>query len=346
MIQQAVKRDIGLDVIRAMAIIMVITIHVASGAVTVGVGSLNWYGALFWAALARPAVPLFFMCSGALMLGRDIPLKRLYGHNMLRIIVAMLVWAFGYHLVKLLPNGLTLAGLWGAVKSTLVLNHEVHFYYLHILILVYAFVPIVRVFLRNASCRETEYLLVIWFLVGILTPLLRQFWPFSLVGPLNQWYKMNMSYAAIGYGVLGWYLKQYGHTISGKWYWLALAAGLAMTFGGTAVFSLWSGALVERFLEGMSPGPMLMASGLFGLMADRKSWPGWLEKPAGRLALSSFCIYLVHILTLRFVRSLGLNPAAAPSLAVIPLITLAILLLSHLCWEVLRHIPVVKIWLI
>ena len=206
---QTVKRDMGLDMVRATAIVMVITVHVAASAITANVGSPNWYGGLFWATLARPSVPLFFMCSGALMLGRDIPLKRLYGHNMLRIIGAMLVWAFGYHVVELLPGQLNMASLWHAVKSTLVLNHASHFYYLHILILVYAFVPIVRVFTRNATRRETEYLLTIWFAVGILTPLLQQFWPFTLVSPMRQWYKMNMSYAAIGYGVLGYYLKRY-----------------------------------------------------------------------------------------------------------------------------------------
>ena len=346
MIQQAVKRDIGLDLVRAMAIVMVVIIHTASGAATAGVGSANWYGALSWAALARPAVPLFFMCSGALMLGRDIPLKRLYGHNMLRVIVAMLVWAFVYQLDGLTPGQLTPANLWYAVKSTLVLNHVFHFYYLHILILVYAFVPIVRVFIRGASRREVEYLLVIWLAVGILTPLLQSFWPFTLVSPMRQWYKMNMSYAAIGYGVLGWYLKQYGNTIAGKWYWLAFTGGLALTFGGTAILSLRAGWLVESFLEGMSPGPMLMAFGLFGLMANRESWPGWLEKAGGRLALSSFCIYLIHILVLVHAREMGLDPAASPSLVIIPLSVLAVMIPSYLCWEVLRHIPIVKTWLI
>ena len=346
MTHQTAKRDMGMDVIRTMAIAMVITIHAASGAVTVGIGGLNWYGALFWAALARPAVPLFFLCSGALMLGRDIPLKRLFGRNMLRIVLAMLVWALGYQLAALFPGRLNPAGLWDAVKNTLTLNHEFHFYYLHILILVYAFLPAVRVFIRNASRQETEYLLALWFTVGILFPLLRYFPPFSLISPLNAWYKMGMAYAAIGYGVLGWYLKQYGRTIPEKWYWLALAAGFTLTFAGTAFFSLRSGALDERFLEGMSPGPMFMAFGLFGLMANREKWPAPVARVSGRLALSAFCVYLVHILVMRVEIRLGLDVTAVPSLAVIPLTTLAVMIPSHLCWEVLRHIPFVRTWLI
>ena len=346
MAQQGSKRDVGLDVVRAAAIVLVVTIHVAGNSLSAGVGGLNWWGSLLWGTLARPAVPLFLLCSGALMLGRDIPLKRLFGHNLLRIVLAMLVWALGYQLVGLFPGRLNPAGLWNAVENTLLFRHEFHFYYLHILILVYVFLPAVRVFVRNASRQETEYLLALWFAAGILIPLLRYFPPFSLIYPLNAWYKMGMAYAAIGYGVLGLYLKRYGGELAPKWYALAWAAGFILTFAGTAFFSLRSGALDERFLEGMSPGPMLMALGLFGRMANRERWPDPVVKASGRLALSAFCIYLVHILVMRVEIKLGLDVTAAPSLIVIPLATLAVMIPSCLCWEVLRHIPIVRTWLI
>lgn len=346
MTQRAVERDGGLDVVRAMAIAMVVTIHIAGSSMYLPVGSSDWWGALFWGVVARPAVPLFFMCSGALMLGRDIPLKRLYGHNMLRIVAAMLVWALGYQLDSILPGQPGLAGLWNAVKNTLLFRHEFHFYYLHILILVYAFLPVTQVFVRSASRRELEYLLIFWFVTGILFPVLRYYMPFSLIYTVELWYMMNMAYAAVGYGVLGWYLKRYGAGIPAVWYWLALAGGLAVTFGATAFFSLRSGVLDARFLEGMSPGPMLMALGLFGLMANREKWPAPVAKVAGRLALSAFCVYLVHILIMHKEEEFGLNVHAAPCLIVIPLSVLAVLIPSHLCWEVLRHIPIVRTWFI
>ena len=346
MAQQTGKRDAGLDVVRAAAIVFVVIIHIAGNSLVVGVGSFNWWGSLFWGALARPAVPLFFMCSGALMLGRDIPLKRLYGRNMLRIVVAMLVWAFGYQLVPVLSGQPDLAGLWSAIKNTLLFRHEFHFYYLHILILVYAFLPVTQVFIRGASKRELEYLLGFWFVTGILFHLIGQFWPFTLIEPLNTWYKLGMGYAAIGYGVLGWYLKRYGSSVSHIWYWLALVSGLAVTFAGTAVFSLRAGMLDDRFLGGMSPGPMLMALGLFGLMANREKWPAPVVRVSGRLALSAFCIYLVHVLIMRVEMKLGMDVFASPSLVVIPLSALAVMVPSHLCWEVLRHIPIIKTWLV
>lgn len=346
MIQQTEKRDAGLDAVRTMAIAMVITIHIAGSSMYLPVGSADWWGATFWSVVARPAVPLFFMCSGALMLGRDISLKRLYGHNMARIIVAMLVWALGYQLVDLFSNQLNPTGLWSAVKNTLTFNHEFHFYYLHILILVYAFIPITRVFVRSASRRDLEYLLIFWLITGILFPLLQSFPPFSLIYTVGLWYKMNMAYSAIGFGVLGWYLKRYGGELAPRWYVLAWAMGLAVTFGGTAVFSLRGGALDERFLEGMSPGPMLMALGLFGLMANWEKWPAPVVRVSRRLARSAFCVYLIHVLIMHIEIRMGLDLHATPCLIVVPLSLLAVLIPSHLCWEVLRHIPIVKTWLI
>lgn len=347
MAQTETRRSRGLDVLRALAIGMVVTIHVSSAGLSGAVGTPDWWGALFWGSVARPAVPLFFLCSGALMMDRDIPLRRLLSHNVLRIVLAMFAWAYVYQVYELLTGGgVTLAGLWEAAKRTLLFQHAFHFYYLHILLLVYAFLPVARVFLRHASRREIEYLLAFWFVTGILFPLIQHFWPFSLVPPIGIWYRMNMSYAAIGYGVLGCYLRRYGSGASPGWYALAWAAGLALTFGGTAVSSLQAGTLSEIFLEGMSPGPMLMALGLFGLAANREHWPLPVERATNRLARAAFCVYLVHILALQGVNWLGLDQAGSPCGLTIPVTALAVLALSWLCWEILRHIPLVKTYLI
>lgn len=333
------------DVVRAIAILMVITIHVASPAIQRSVGSANWWGALVWGVLARPAVPLFFMCSGALMLDRDIPLKRLYGHNLLRILIAMFVWALGYHLLPVLKN-FSLAGVWDAVKHTLVLDHEFHFYYLHILILVYVFVPVVRVFVRAACRRELEYLLGIWFVVGILLPVLRSVWPFTLVYTLTgNWYVMNMTYSAIGYGVLGYYMKQYGRTLPSGLLAGAWIVGLAITFGGVAALSLRAGSLVTTYMEGMSPGPMLMAFGLMGLIFKKENWPKKLQAVTSRVARASFCIYLVHVLVQRVLEGIA-GQATTLSVVAIPVLAILIAAVSWVIYEILNLIPVIKKWLI
>lgn len=345
--REGTARDRRLDTVRSLAIIMVLVIHsAAAGLAGRAPGTADWWGALLWGAAARPAVPLFFLCSGALMLCRDISPKRLLTHNLPRIVCAMLVWAFLYRLARMAGEGITPAGLWDGVKRTLLLQHESHFYYLHILLLVYAFVPVARVFVRNASRRELEYLLAVWFVTGILFPLLRHFWPFQLVTQINTWYRMNMAYSAIGFAALGHYVRQYGGTIPLGWYRISLAAGLGITFGGCAVLSLRDGALNELFLEGMSPGPALMAFGLFGLILFGRDLPGWAARPVARLAQASFCIYLCHILFQRWFLRLGLSGGASPCVLAVPGMAVLLAVCGWLAWEVLRRVPVVKSYLI
>lgn len=340
------RRDLSLDRIRSLAIVMVLVIHSASGSLSQPPHGANWWAALAWGAVARPAVPLFFMCSGALMLSRELTPRRIFTHNLPRILCAMLVWAFLYQLTALSePGGLTAANLLQAVENTLTLRHETHFYFLHYLLLVYTFLPIVRTYVRSASRRELEYALAVWLVTGILLPLVQFYRPFSLVPPIT-WWKMPPCYAAIGYALLGYYLRQYGGTIRRVWYAAALAAGFAVTFGGTAVSSLRSGALVERFLEGMSPGPMLMALGWFGLILGRAALSKVREAAVSHLALASFCIYLSHILFLKVFIRLGFFSVFKRSVVSIPLMAALLLVCGWLLWTVLRRLPVVRNYLI
>ena len=341
------SRDPAMDALRVLAIVMVVVIHCASYGLSAPMGSFRWWSALSWASLVRPAVPLFFLCSGALLLGRDIPLRRLYGHNILRILLALLFWAFFYRVYGLaVDGGLTPRGLWEAVKHTLLFHHEFHLYFLHILLLVYVCLPVTRAFVRAASRREAEYALAVWAVCGVLFPLLRYFWPFSLAGVVTAWWLLPAGWSSIGCGVLGWYLLEYGGGIPRRYFALAFALGLGLTLGGGAAASIRAGALSEIFWQGWSPGPMLMAAGLFGLLALRGAgWKPRLRRALARGAKASFCVYLVHVFFLYALRDAGITAQAIPAL-LIPAVTALILLLGGLVYAVLCRIPIVNRYLI
>ena len=233
----------------------------------------------------------------------------------------------------------------GASAGSYRIHHEFHFYFLHIMLLVYICLPVVRAFLRSASRREVEYALLVWFVTGILFPVLKDVWPFSLVSPISGWYLLPAAYSSIGYTMLGWYLRQYGG-IARRWYLLSLACGAAFTFVSCSLLSLKYGVLAENLLSGWSPGPMLMSVGWFGLLLKVRVWPSRLRRGTGWLSRASFCIYLVHVCFLSLLRAVGITAGAGLTWLTIPGVTVLLLALSGLVYAVLCRTPVVKTYLI
>lgn len=109
------ERDYGIDLIKVFAIIGVVMIHTCTtGYSGNSILSFDWISSIFWGSVSRASVPLFFMCSGALLLdpSRELTLRKLYTKNVLRIVVSMLVWASFYKVFHLaVGKALTVANL-------------------------------------------------------------------------------------------------------------------------------------------------------------------------------------------------------------------------------------------
>ncbi len=89
------KRKIYLDILRIMAILMVLFNHrVAYYCIeTPQPLSLNYIIKILLSVFAKCGPPLFFMISGYLLLGREEDIKRIFTHRILRIIIVMAVCA-------------------------------------------------------------------------------------------------------------------------------------------------------------------------------------------------------------------------------------------------------------
>ncbi|SFP39980.1 Surface polysaccharide O-acyltransferase, integral membrane enzyme [Oscillibacter sp. PC13] len=339
-------RNQTVDLVKAVAIASVLLIHVSAGGLGGEVGSAEWISCLFWGSVSRAAVPLFLMASGALLLdpARDLTLKKLYTKNFLRLVAALLFWAVCYKVFHLLVWGqMTVSALVQAAKEIFLFRHEEHLYYLHIMLLVYAFLPATRLVAAHAGRRQIEYLLGLWFLLGILYPTVKPFWPFTLlVGIPAQWL-MNMTYASIGYTLLGHYLSVY-YTHSRQWIWTAMA-GFLLTFGGTWAASEVAGKLDPHFLEGMGVGVCLLAVGIYGLcqsvfVSERA------EQALAYISKASFCVFLTHIFFLKTFACIGLSAQAGPAVFTVPLLSALLLGCGCAAYAVLSRIPGVRRWLI
>ena len=94
-------------------------------------------------------------------------------------------------------------------------------------------------------------------------------------------------------------------------------------------------------MEGMSPGPALMACGLFG--AARCIFDGRESTPRlARLVKASFCVYLAHHAFVMAFRQLGFDLTVMPPLLAVPVQGAAVFALSLAAWWVLSKIPFVN----
>lgn len=75
------RRSVPVDAAKTAAIFGTLLIHAsAAGGFAGAPGSFGWTSALFWNCLLRSAVPVFFLCSGALLLPpeKEVTVRRVW----------------------------------------------------------------------------------------------------------------------------------------------------------------------------------------------------------------------------------------------------------------------------
>ena len=193
-------RELAPDVIKLAACAGVIVIHTSGyGLKLFEIGSFSWLSCTLWDCLARFAVPVFFMCTGALMLA---PERRLTGRDIfrryfLRVLVILLVWAWLYYVYNVAGTYLFTGWLepnWflNSIVHTLRFNHHLHLYYLQILLLLYAALPVLRALVRGATERELDWAVFLWAVLGICWPLFRLWPPLAWLGGITAQYPLNL----------------------------------------------------------------------------------------------------------------------------------------------------------
>ena len=337
-------RSGAVDLLKTLAIIGVVMIHVSAESIISAVGSPDWYASVFWGSLVRAAVPIFFMCSGALLLdpAKDVPIRRVYGKYLPRILAALFFWAAAYALLNLSRQGpLSSGALWQAVKELLLFRHHFQLYFLHILLLIYILLPVTRL-LAAAPKPLLRYALALWFILGVALPFARPYYPFDLLKGIPAQYALSLTWSAAGYSLLGHYLRQYPPKRASRCLLLFLL-GFVITFAGTTLSSLQQGAYAGQFNEALSPGVCFMAAGLFGWAFACGTRPNRFFTIA---AQASFCVYLVHDFFNIWRRDWTLTANSFPAALSIPALSAGVLLCSFAVWMVLSRIPVVKRYLI
>lgn len=347
------SRNSAVDGAKTVAIFGTLLIHAsAAGGFSGAVGSFDWVSALAWNCLVRSAVPLFLLCSGALLLPpeKNVTIASVWKKYIPRILAALLFWAAAYAAFDLLlmwrrGEGVTAAMIGDMLRNLLLFNHKSHLYYLHITLLVYALLPVSRSFVAKAEQKTLYYALGVWFVLSSVYPTLRAVSPLGRLYGIPAQYVINLSWGAVGLGVLGYVLTKDAAKRRPREFALLYLISTALTFGGTWIASLKAGALYDVFLQGNAPFVYLQAVSIYGFFVSsmqNKQGKRWMET----VSRASFCIYLVHLFFLDYLTSHGFAAGIYPPIWAVPALVLALFAAGFAVWLVLRRIPIVNRWLI
>lgn len=222
--------NLSADVIRALAISGVVTIHVviAVGGRPDFFGGISWWLAIILDSISRVSVPLFIMLSGYFLLNKSESagdsLKRAWN----RITIPLLFW----FIADVIWNGsyLSLTDVNLSLMGRLLTVNVFDLYFFIILIGLYCVAPILRNFLQKASYeRQRNFMLVT--LIGGIVIFLGQYLLYlcTPANALTYWVPYTGLFVA-GY-VLGNNLTRIKHTkLVASLYLISLSATVGLTY--------------------------------------------------------------------------------------------------------------------
>lgn len=334
---EAKGRHRGLDILRLLAVVMVIGIHTAGGYFVGDMASLSerWQAAP-WYALSVGAVPLFVMMSGAFMLSSERAIdswadyyKRSIGR---KILLPLLVWSIGYYFWFCLKEQAWQPFRWH------------HLWYLVMLAELYAITPLLRQLCnRIESSHSTIYggnrglllLTLVSYIVALSIDIYYRGLGVQQICLL--WWVQYLPYY-----LASRLLSRIIHKLPNRCWLLAMSLGSTILYGVTLVWDRWS--IPWQMGVNFSPLVVVKVVSLFALCY------GWC--PASRLSLQLSRLYplvmgtyLVHLAVLNVIFKLFgvFLPAvtASPALS-IPLCALLIALISFGITRLMRSIPLLR----
>lgn len=336
------QREDWIDLARFLGAFLVVLAHVVIHPLIMGSGTYWAQTAYF--SVTRVAVPLFFMISGYLLLGKQESAGDFFRKRAMKVLIPFLVWSLIYLIFwngEFADGDFSLPSILHGLLKILRGPRAAHLWFFYALIALYLLTPTLRVFTAHATDRDLLYFCGLWYVVNSILPLIAQYTPIRI----GLDFQLVTGY--IGYYLLGFYLGRIepgrGRLLAAGW---AFGLGLLTTF--TAIYLMSQAPHYDQFFEGyLSFNVVLMTAGAFFLLrAANSRIPEALARAIRPLSRASLGIYLVHVIVLGlFEQYFGpLFPwlQSGLTLYIMPAVAIAAFAVCALIVLILQKIPVLK----
>jgi len=340
------------DIIRILAILFVVIIHVSAYSMSIkDFGSRDWWVGHTINSLVRSGVTLFVMLSGMLLLSKDYKLSDFLKKRFIRVFIPYVVWSAIYILARYLFRGerftpLQIVNIFTGFKA------ETHIWFIGVILGLYIVTPIIRIYVKNAEKGNILYFLLVWFIFTSIIPVIAIFTPIKEI-----YTKAEFATGFTGCYILGYFLsKQYFKRELMKYFIILFLLGYLLTiflsYLSASKIIFGDGEHYLYFYDYLTPNVIMMALSLFILLKGinyKKYFDNRerLVKFIVNLSSSSFGVYLVQVLFIGLLDSgfFGLAPpinGLFDPIIEIPMNFIIVTFLSFLTVNLLKKIPVVR----
>ena len=331
------QRIVWVDFARVLSAFLVVLAHVE------GWGSSQHWARIGYYTVSRAGVPIFMLLSGFLLLSHhDEDMTTFFKKRAGKIVIPLFFWSFAYDIYlnhELAKTGLTLPAVWNLFLRVFKGPRFGHLWFFYVLVGLYFFTPILRLFVAKARRKDILFYIAIWFAMVPGLSILTSFTSFRFG------FEFQFATGYIGYYLLGLLFGQMEIT-RGRVIWSLVVFIVFSIFTFFIVYwDLWPKMQESTFRSYLSFNIIFMALPAFILMRA----VGEKIKPSRILTLvsqASFGIYLMHLLFFHWMgelwQRLGFDMQAGGQFWMIPIVTVVIFIISFGVTLVIRKIPILK----
>ncbi len=346
------ERFLWADVLRVMAIAAVVIVHVAADIITEwrSVPRGAWWAANLYDSLARGAVPIFVMLSGALLLPQAESFRDFFKKRLRRILVPFIAWTAFYLLWQKFFYEPSL-GFQEAVRRAACGEVHFHLWFLYLITGLYLLVPFLRVFTAHATRRGLFYFLGLCFFVASLVPFWENLDALFFHTGLRFRIPLEAAQGFTGYFLLGFVLLRGSKPSFLPVADLVRLGTFLVCFFGSGWVVFHAGRFPALFYDNLAPNVVLYAASCFMIIKEtvtrlEPKWNAGVKRAFGGLSAASFGIYLVHPVFIDIFNHgrLGFTLTAQmghPAWS-IPVTALAIYACSYLTVLAIRKVPLLR----
>lgn len=290
------KRDIRVDYLRVLAIMLVIIMHVIGNTInTFGLegSAKNVYEIICY--LSYIAIPTFIILSGAMLLNKKRDYKQVFHSYILKTLIALIVFGFIYSAIEIIftTHTFKINDIFLCFKNIFTGNLWAHMWYLYFLLGLYLVTPIICEITLNTPKKTLITFLIILFLFSFTLP------EISNLLNINIGFNLLFTSSFLFYFIYGFYI--YHHKVSNIYKYFSYLLGIFSCM--IIIYLVYNNKHME-LISYTSSLVFFLANSIILLVLGLKNKENNFTKVITSVSKCSFGIYITHQIYINFIYKL------------------------------------------